>query len=92
MMNNMFPKETWEEYYERYQDKELLDSIKEELDNNPHFIGLSGEELQEIHNKWLGRVNVPHSWRGWGALMSAYMNSKEGKRKYCYMDFYMRFD
>ena len=98
-----FRKEFWEEYvykfdpvwdYDRtYKDCQKrikqLNHIKQILDSNKKYQGLSGEKLQDVYNHKLDGVELHYSWRAWGRLMAAYMNSKEKKRKYHYMDFYM---
>lgn len=86
---NMFPKETWEEYEKRMGYYKDIIIIKKLLDEHPELHGLTGGQLQEEFDHTLYGVDIKLSWRGWGALMSAYMNSKEGKRKYNYMSFYM---
>ena len=98
-----FDKRFWEEYVYNYevdynlQDNyreyvkriKYLDKIKTILDEHPEYHGLTGEQLQEKYNDYLDGTYITFSWRGWGDLMAAYMNSKIKKRKYHYMDFYM---
>lgn len=74
----------------------IVTNLNKFLDNNPEFHGLCGDELQEQYEYVLvghtGEVFYAdgYSWRGWGAAMAAYMNSKDIKGKYVYMEFYMR--
>lgn len=98
-----FEKLFWEEYVGRYWidnrfklsyndfQKRLkeLDKIKKYLDKHSNLQGMTGEQLQNVFNYKLGKLKVEYTWRGWGALMAAYMNSKVKERKYHYMDFYM---
>jgi hypothetical protein len=97
----MSPELFWHEYvasrtamYDNYKDvaKELkdLEKIKAHLDKNKKLQGISGEELQEDYNYFNDNKLYNYTWRSWGALMSAYMNTKEKKRKYNYMSFYMK--
>ena len=90
--NPTFPEFYWEEYVEdRYYPgaKEELAMIKNILDKNPEYHGLTGERLQEQYDHMLVGEEMDFTWRSWGALMAAYMNTKEGERKYNYMSFYM---
>lgn len=88
----MFPEFYWDEYVDdmNYSGKEdELAMIKKILDNNPKYHGLTGERLQEQYDHYLEGEEMDFTWRSWGQLMAAYMNTKEGKRKYNYMSFYM---
>jgi hypothetical protein len=58
--------------------------IKKFIDSH-NMVGMTGEGYQ--NSKYYNKFNA--SWRGFGAIMAAYMNTKIGKRKYDYMDFYM---
>ena len=102
----MFPLFFWEEYVanqtyycDKWEDAQdtlfQLQTIKEFLDTHSKFQGCTGEELQEKYNYFEeyfdGIGGLDYSWRAWGQLMAAYMNSKECDRKYTYMDFYMRY-
>jgi len=94
---DQFPKLYWEEYIFRCDEynvenikefnkkKKYHEELKQFLDNNKELQGITGEQAQEIN---LGKFGN-YSWRAWGAMMAAYMNSKIGKRKYHYMSFYM---
>lgn len=102
MSEEDFPKKTWQEYRdvvaEWNKDGETLpfilanlDFVKWWLDNHKEYQGITGNQLQEEYNYFeeVHPLAFNYSWRAWGALMSAYMNSKEGERKYHYMNFYM---
>lgn len=101
--DEMFPKLFWDEYVssqtcyidsweEVEKEKDYLNLIKNFLDTHPKYQGCSGEEVQDSYNYFEDIFNFPLqcSWRGWGDLMSAYMNSKHLDRRYHYLDFYMR--
>lgn len=99
----MFPLMYWGEYCFRYEKHttsnfkeykktiEALNKIRLFLDKNPKYQGYTGEQYQEtdLHNHIELIYEGGFSWRAWGQLMASYMNSKEKKRKYCYMDYYM---
>lgn len=66
--------------------------IWEFLESNPEFHGYTGQEYQSkigLSEDIYDISGMTFSWRAWGQLMAAYMNSKKGKRLYHYMDFYM---
>lgn len=89
-----FPELFWEEYLNLdfnilRQDK--LEKIRKYLNRYKQFQGFTGEEYQEEHlkEKIEEITGLTFSWRSWGALMAAYMNSKAGIRKFSYIDYYM---
>jgi hypothetical protein len=80
-----------------------LQTLYRVLDAHPQYQGISGEELQNVYDHklpvtakvddclWSTMDCSDYSWRGWGRLMAAYMNTKEKTPgKYDYMDFYMK--
>jgi len=77
--------------------KSLLDNatkmvtLWEFLEDHKEHHGCTGNIYQnsELYGIVQSITGKSYSMRAWGALMSAYMNSKKGKRKYHYMDFYM---
>jgi len=93
----------WEEYLFEYdsffnfdtkysdmtKQVKYLNSIKKILDDNPEYQGITGFQLQEVYGNRLSGRDMPFTWRAWGKLMSAYMNSKAKRRKFDYMSFYM---
>ncbi len=79
----------YDEDYEVYSARvKRLNRVKRWLDRHPEFHGLTGEQKQLSTYKFPSYV-VGFSWRGWGALMAAYMNSKCKERLYDYTSFYM---
>ena len=98
-----FKKLFWEEYVYTYcsissytqsfkeykKNIKKLNKIKKILDNNKKYQGITGEDLQEKYNHKLEGLDINFSWRSWGSLMAAYINSKIEKRQYHYMSFYM---
>jgi hypothetical protein len=100
MLNEMFPKLYWNEYvaehtkmYDNWKDVSdvlsELEKIKVFLDKNKKYHGISGEELQDKYNYFNNKKLFDYSWRSWGSLMSAYMNTKKKERKYDYMSYYI---
>ena len=97
-----FPKMFWEEYVYRFREHfnynefkehiKYLTKIKKVLDKNIEYQGLTGQQLQYICQYKLNGIKgeLNYTWRSWGSLMSAYMNSKLKERKFHYMNFYMR--
>lgn len=81
--------EIYDTYEEAKKEKERILKVFKFLDENIEYIGITGEELQDKYNYFNDEVTFGFSWRGWGGLMAAFFNSSIGKRKYCYMDFYM---
>ncbi len=75
-------------HYTKYTKNEVMrhySKIKKFFDNHAGMHGMTGEQYQ--NSIYYNRFNA--SWRGFGAMMAAYMNTKLGKRKYCYIHFYM---
>jgi len=81
--------EKWDTYFDR---TEALQKIYIYLLDHPEYHKYSGEKYQnsELEEKIFEVSGIRFSWRSWGALMAAFMNEKERKRKYHYMSFYMR--
>lgn len=77
---------TWAMYEDRIK---YYTEFKNWLDSNPRFHGITGQQAQwEEYYKDIPE-QFQKGYRGWGAVMAAYMNSKEKSRNYNYMDFYM---
>jgi len=102
-LKKMFPKFFWAEYvanemYERnYTFEDMINycgvmgDLYEFLKKHSKYHGCSGEKYQETGlREYVEKLTgMTFSWRSWGALMSAFMNSKEKKRKYHYINFYI---
>jgi len=94
MLDDNFPELFWNEYINldyNLPRQDNLEKIRKYLDRYPQFQGFTGEEYQELHlrEKIEKLTGLTFSWRSWGALMSAYMNTKKGVRGYSYISFYM---
>jgi hypothetical protein len=103
-LKNMFPKYFWAEYiantaYERNYTFEdmvnycgIMNDIYDFLWKNKKYQKYTGEQYQEskLHDIIEKRFGMTFGWRSWGALMAAFMNTKEKERKYTYMSYYMR--
>ena len=93
-----FPKMFWEEYVYKYYINRTYQEYSEHerwFSNLRHFLncheelhGVTGEYIQNNPGCIPKEFDI-FSWRSWGAVMAAYMNSKEKERKYTYMSFYM---
>lgn len=78
---------SWEEYVDEFRDefKPHIRLLKDALDKAGH-IGLIGEEQQNlgITFKFSDGQHWSYTWRGWGDLMQAVVDKREG-----YMAYYM---
>lgn len=89
-----FPCLFWNEYVDERLNKnyKLAYELKKFIDDNQDIQGMTGEQMQDDPSVCLEIESIlghGMTWRSWGAMMSAYMNEKEGLRKYNYMSFYM---
>lgn len=90
MIGGMFKGLYWEELEDMFKGKwkKQVKRLKAFIDEHEDVQGIGGFEYQE---KWESEVEKifpdGFSFRAWGDVMSAYMNSKVGDRVYCYIDF-----
>ena len=84
----------WEEYLEYIrewsgdEDVEKVKKVREIIEKN-NLYGMTGKEYQrsEWYEKIKEEVGISFTMRAWGKLMASLMNTKEGERKYIYIDF-----
>jgi len=84
----------WEEYLEYIrkwsgdEDVEKVEKVREIIEKN-NLYGMTGKEYQrsEWYKKIEEEVGISFTMRAWGKLMASLMNTKEGERKYIYVDF-----
>jgi len=76
---------SWDEYLDRFDDKFVphFKLIKQVLEKSNH-IGDTGEDQQNlgISFKFSDGNHFSFTWRGWGDLMQAIVNKREGYMKY----------
>lgn len=91
MMGGIDKKMFWEEYlagFKKPAQRELM-QVKKFIEEKQLF-GLGGFDYQAKYEKEID-VLTPlirgFSFRAWGDLMAALMNSKTGKLQFTYMDF-----
>jgi hypothetical protein len=76
---------SWDEYLDDYRDeyKKYILLLKNSIEEN-NLIGYTGEDI----NGWVFKFSDNNiwgfTWRGWGDLMQAIVNKREG-----YMTYYM---
>jgi len=84
----------WEEYLEYIrkwdgdEDVEKVEKVREIIEKN-NLYGMTGKEYQrsEWYKKIKEEVGISFTMRARGKLMASLMNTKEGERKYIYVDF-----
>jgi len=84
----------WEEYLEYIrewggdEDVEKVERVREIIEEN-NLYGMTGREYQrsEWYKKIKDEVGISFTMRAWGKLMASLMNTREGERKYIYIDF-----
>jgi len=84
----------WEEYLEYIREwdgdewVEKVEKVREIIEKN-NLYGMTGKEYQrsEWYKKIKDEVGISFTMRAWGNLMASLMNTKEGERKYIYVDF-----
>ena len=84
----------WDEYLEYIREwdgdewVEKVERVKEIIEEN-NLYGMTGKEYQrsEWYKKIKEEVGISFTMRAWGNLMASLMNTKEGERKYIYLDF-----
>jgi len=76
---------SWEEYLSQFMDefKPHVILLKEKIQSSG-MIGMTGEAQDNISFKFSDGTHWGFSWRGWGDLMQAIVDKKEG-----YMAYYM---
>jgi len=84
----------WEEYLEYIREwdgdewVEKVEKVREIIEKN-NLYGMTGKEYQrsEWYKRIKDEVGISFTMRAWGNLMASLMNTKEGERKYIYVDF-----
>jgi len=84
----------WEEYLEYIREwdgdewVEKVEKVRKIIEEN-NLYGMTGKEYQrsEWYKKIKDEVGISFTMRAWGNLMASLMNTKEGERKYIYVDF-----
>jgi hypothetical protein len=76
---------TWQEYLDDYKDefKPHIELIRKAIEAN-YMVGYTGQDADDLYFKFSDENVFGFSWRGWGDLMQAIVNKKEG-----YMAYYM---